>query len=577
MAPSHAAPATGRHEPSSAALPRTLRTLARFASLQTPLFICALVLMLGAGYPLLLLFLQSLFPEILGGDFSDFLAPYRRIAETEALGEMIRNSLLWAGSVTVVSWIMGIPCGYLLARTNLRGKLWARLTLLVPIMTPPYIAALSYILVMQNGGFGDMALGGMPEAVRAWFFSFWGVTLVMALSSFGYVALAIEAALASIPRRLEDAAHMLGARWYQLGLLVLIPLLLPAIFNSGLLVFLEAISNFGVPAVLGTRSNLPLLPAEIFYLVTSWPIDLALATALSSLLCLFALATLYVSRWLATRAGGGAMKTGQTPAHALGTWGQGLAWGLFGLLFLLSSVLPYTAMLLTSLASGWGDGLPGLTTAHYQAILMPGSRGLEALWTSLSLSVGAATVCVVIGGYIAYVNMRSTGLLRRVLDGLAMLPRVIPKIVVAVGLILAWNAPWITLDIYNTIWMLLLAYVVIYITDALNYANTTLTRMSPNMEHAASILGAGRARVFISVVLPQLRPALLAAWLTTFIVCMRELVASILLLPPGTDTTATFIFNQFEQGDISVAMAMATVTILLTTVVLVLFQLWRRA
>ena len=182
---------------------------------------------------------------------------------------------------------------------------------------------------------------------------------------------------------------------------------------------------------------------------------------------------------------------------------------------------------------------------------------------------------MLLGGYIAYVNVRSSGTLQRILDGIALLPRVIPKIVMAVALILAWNAPWVPFNLYNTVWMLLLAYVVIYITDALNYANASLQRMGENLEHAAAILGAGRFTVFTRIVLPRLKPALLAAWLTTFIVCMRELVASILLLPPGVDTTATFIFNQFEQGAIAEAMAMATVTILVTTFVLVLFQLKR--
>jgi iron(III) transport system permease protein len=119
----------------------------------------------------------------------------------------------------------------------------------------------------------------------------------MALSSFGYVALAVEATLSELPRRFEDAANPGGLPRPD-GPNRRLPLLLPAVLNSGLLVFLDALSNFGVPAVLGTRSNLPLLPAEIFYLVTSWPVDLALATSLSSLLCLFALITLYGSRWI---------------------------------------------------------------------------------------------------------------------------------------------------------------------------------------------------------------------------------------------------------------------------------------
>ncbi len=548
----------------------------RALNARLPLLLCVLALGIATGYPLAILFLQSVFPQILGGSLEGFLDAYRRIGETPDMLVLIRNSLAWAGATTVVAWLFGIPCGYLLARTNLPGKLWARLSLLVPIMTPPYIAALSYILVMQAGGFGDTLVGGLPEGLRAWFFSFWGVTLVMALSSFGYVALAVEATLSGIPRRFEDAATLLGASWGQTARRILLPLLLPAVFNSGLLVFLEALSNFGVPAVLGTRSNLPLLPAEIFYLVTSWPVDLALATSLSSLLCLFALFTLYGSRWLAGVLGAGEYRPGQASITPLSVGQRWLAWAFIGTLFVLSSVVPYAAMVLTSLAQTWGVGWPTLTLAHYTDIFTFGSRGLQALWTSLWLSITAATLCIAIGGYIAYVNVRASGWAQRFLDGLATLPRVIPKIVMAVALILAWNAPWVRIDIYNTVAMLLLAYVVIYITDALNYSNSTLRAMSVNLENAAAVLGASRFTIFTRVVLPRLKPALLAAWLTTFIVCMRELVASILLLPPGTDTTATFIFNQFEQGDLSVAMAMATVTIMLSTIVLVLFTLRRR-
>ncbi|WP_111655971.1 ABC transporter permease [Isoalcanivorax indicus] len=537
-----------------------------------PVMLCMLFLGITAGYPLLLLFLQSLFPELLGGSLDGFLSAYRAIGDTPEIGTLLWNSLSWAGAVTLASWVFGIPCGYLLARTHMAGKGWARLSLLMPIMTPPYIAALSYILVMQDGGFADSLLGTMPEALRAAFFSFWGVTLVMALSSFGYVALAVEATLSGLPRRLEDAALQLGASRTRVAVRIMLPLLLPAVINSGLLVFLESLSNFGVPAVLGTRANLPLLPAEIFYLVTSWPVDLALATSLSSLLCLFALAALYGGRWIAALFSAGGSRPGQHPLRPLARQGQWLAWGWFGGLFLLSTGLPYAAMLLTSIADRWQDGLPSLTLSHYGNLLAPGSRGLSALLTSLWLSIAAASVCVAVGGYIAYVSARSEGRARQVMDGLAMLPRVIPKIVMAVALILAWNAPWIPVNVYNTVWMLLLAYVAIYITDALNYANAQLAGIGSNLERAAALMGASRWTIFVRIVLPQLKPALLAAWLTTFIVCMRELVASILLLPPGVDTSATFIFNQFEQGDIGLAMAMATLTIMLSMAVMAVVQ-----
>ncbi len=531
--------------------------------------------LVATGYPLAILFAQSLFPDLLGGSLEGFMSAWMRVFETPDLVVMLRNTLAWGLAVTVVAWIFGVPCGYWLARTNMPGKLWARLSLLAPIMTPPYIAALAYILVMQDGGFAERLIQATPAGLRQWFFSFWGVTLVMALSSFGYVALAVEATVGRIPARLEQAAELAGARRWQTLWFVVVPLLVPAIFNSGLLVFLEALSNFGVPAVLGTRANLPLLPAEIFFLVTSWPIDLALATSLSSLLCLFALVALYGARWLTARRESGGLRGGTTQLRQLSRLGMFGVWAWFGGLFVLSTAIPYAAMILTSLAESWGGRWPETGLAHYRDLFTRGSRGFEALMTSLGLSLGAATACVVIGGLMACGIYYGRGPLRRVVEGLATLPRVVPKIVLAVGLILAWNAPWIGgAGIYNTVWMLLLAYVVIYITDALNYADAGLKTLNRNQERAAEVVGASRPSILLNIVLPHLWPALLAAWVTTFIVCMRELVASILLLPPATDTTATFIFNQFEQGDVSAAMAMATVTIGLSTIVLILFQLY---
>jgi iron(III) transport system permease protein len=524
------------------------------------------------GYPTAVLLLHSLLPQAMEGRFTGFGDAYVRIFQTQGLPAMLWNSLRWGVATTVGAWIIGIPAGYLLARTDLRGKALARLTVLIPIMTPPYIAAISYILVMQPGGFADALLGSVPAPLRATFFGFWGVTFVMAIASFGYVTLGVEAALRALPNRLEDAASSLGATLLQRLRWVTVPLLLPAILNTGLLVFLDALSNFGVPAILGARANLPLLPAEIYFLVTSWPVDLPLATALSTLLLLAAVGAMLINQRLLKRFQSVSGRTGASHVRPLPPVGQVLAWAFFGGVFLLSVGIPYAAMILTSFVERWGEGLPSLTLAHYRELFTPGSRGLTALWTSLWLSVAAASACVILGGFTAYTIARNRGPVATALDGMTLLPRVLPKIVMAVALIMAWNAPWVRVQVYGTVWILLIAYISLYLSDALRYGDTGMRQIAARLEHAAEQLGAPRWRVFVSVTLPLLRPALFAAWITTFIVCMRDLVASVILLPPGVETTGSFIFNQFEQGDIAAAMAMATVTIGLSTGVLLLIR-----
>lgn len=537
-----------------------------------PLWLGLAFMAMLIGYPVALLILNSLFPHALEGDWRGFGGAYLRIFQTEGVAAMLGNSLRWAMATTGGAWLLGIPCGYLLARTNLRGKSFARLLMVVPIMTPPYICAISYILMMQPGGFADMAFGPMPAALRATFFGFWGVTFVMAISSFGYVALGVEAGLRGISSRLDDAAAGLGATRFQRWRMVTLPLLLPALLNTGLLVFLEAMSNFGVPATLGSRANLPLLPAEIYYLVTTWPVDLPLATALSTVLLFVAVISLMTSKRLLRRFQQVSGRSVATQEKPLGRWGQIAGWSFITLVTCFSIGVPYVVMVLTSLVKRWGGGLPTLTFHHYVQVFSPGSRGLSALTTSLILSLSAATICAVLGGFIAYAITRHRGWLASLLDAASLLPRVLPKIVMAVALIMAWNAPWVRVHIYGTIWILLLAYVALYLSDALRYGDTAMRQIAQRLEHAAESLGAAPWRVFVSITLPMLRPALIAAWVTTFIVCMRDLVASVILLPPGTETTGSFIFNQFEQGDISVAMAMATVTILLSTAVLLLLQ-----
>lgn len=537
--------------------------------------VCFGVVLIGGlvGWPLLLLLSQSVFPHLLEGRFDGFLEPYRAMVTTEGVGSMLWNSFAWAACTTAISIAVGLPCGWLLARAEFRGKSLARLLLIVPLMTPPYIGALSYVLVMQPAGFADQWLGVMPDGLRRWFFSFWGVSFVMAMMSFSYVALAVDAALRAIPSRLEDAARLLGAGNRITFVRVTLPLLVPALINSGLIVFLECLSNFGVPAILGPRANLPLLPAEIYYLVTSWPVDLPLATSLSTLLCLVAFVSLIVGQRAMARfqAAGGRTTVVRTVRLRVGH--RMLAWVFLGTLFVAAAVIPYAAMVLTSFVDRWDAAGPVLTLRHYTGLFDADSTGRSALWTSLWLSAAAASLCCILGGFTAYAISRFPGGLTKLLDGLALIPRVLPKIVLVIGLILAWNAPWMKVSVYNTVWMLLLAYVALTISDALRFSDTTLRQISERLEHSAQMLGAGRLRVFVQIVLPLLKPALAAAWVTTFLVCMRELVASIILLPPGVETTATFIFNQFEQGEIGSAMAMASITIMLSTAMLIALRM----
>jgi len=535
-----------------------------------PVWIGLTVAFVTVGYPVLMIFLQSVAPNFSGDRDAGLFAPFRELTKTPGIAQMWITSLNCAAVTTLLSWLLGLPAGWLLARVNLPGKTFFRVSLLLPVMSPPYLLALAYVLVFQKQGLFDSFVFSLPESVRNLFFSFWGVVFVMSLTSFGTVALLVEASLQGISTRLEDAARCLNAPPWSIFQRITLPLLIPALLNSGILVFVDTLSNFGVAAVLGPRSDLLLLPTAIYEMLTTWPVDVPLAAALSALLAVTAMLLVTVSRFVI---GSKVFTNGRLPANNLiklkfshKSW----VFLFFGGLFLFSALIPNFTVFLMSIIERWQGGRPTFTIKHYQSLLSWGSGGSEALATSCLLSLAAATACVAIGGLVAYALSRFRGLGATLLDYLSLLPRVIPNLVIAVAMILAWNAPWLPFRIYGTVGILILAYVGIYQAIALRFGDAAMQLLAPRLEHAASCLRAPRHSILTRIVFPMMAPSLFVAWITIFIMCLRDWVASIMLLPPGVQTVGSYIFSQFEQGDFSQAMSMSVCTVVLSSGLLVI-------
>jgi iron(III) transport system permease protein len=542
------------------------------------LYIVLLIMLIMILYPLAMVFLQSLFPDILAGSLKGFLSPFIQVFKSEGLLTVIINTILWGIAVTIGCVIVGIPCGFILAKTDMPGKGIIRVIYAIPYMTPPYVGALAWILFIQEKGFlEEMLSGHLPGFVQELFFSFWGLTFIMVLFLYPFTALGIEAGLRALPSNFENSARVLGANRKALLRRIVIPLLLPVILNTGLLVFLQTVSNFGVPATLGSRARYPIITAEIYNLISSWPINFPLSTALSGILVAMALAIMYISERVLKKKDYGVISgRGIYQVYSLSKYQRLLAAGFIFILFICSVAIPFGTMVLASLVKIWGGGffnLSNYTLQNYYEVFGLHSAGFQALYISFSLGLIAPTIILFGAAFISYVLAHYKGGLAFTLNFIGFLPRSLPKVVVVVGLILAWNAPWIGIRIYNTYFMLLLAYVVLYLQDALRYGDSGMRNITRNLENSALVMGASKWRVFTKIIFPLLRPYLIASWILSFIISVRELVASILLLPPGIETTATYIFSQFEQGGLSEAMCMATVTITLTVVVLLVFNL----
>jgi iron(III) transport system permease protein len=339
-----------------------------------------------------------------------------------------------------------------------------------------------------------------------------------------------------------------------------LPIVLPALLAGGFLAFACAIEEYGTPLVIGNRIGFPVISTEIGRIVRVYPINLTLASALASLL--FALAGgVYFTSYLLQR---GAKSPAKPSAHPmpnlLPRWTRIGLWCFVASYFLITIVIPYGSMLVTSLLKlvSAGPTLANLTLQHYQQGLTDESSGLrQALIASFALALMAALLGTLLGAAAA---RRSV-----VLASLALIPAATPAITMAVGFIRGWNAPWTAwLPLYGNVIIVGLYYTAQYLPYAVQYARSGLTAIPPAYEWAARIHGAGAGMTTRRIIAPLLWPHCLAGAILIFSISFRELVGSVLLRPPGTQTVATFILREFDQGSPAAGMAMGIIAIVLS-------------
>lgn len=546
-------------------------------NLRPLIMLCTVVSLLAlVALPIAFVILQAIFPHITRSSFSEPLsALLPALREPELLG-LIKNTALMGMGVVIGSALLAIPLGALRALTRVPGAALWDVIFLVPFLIPPYIAALSWAMTLQPGGYMQQ-LTGMRAG--GFLFSYWGIVFVMVLNVFPVVYFAVSRTMATVGGSLASVARVSGASQWRSFFSITLPLSIPGIAAGLLVVFALTIEEYGTPATLGTQAGYEVLVTAIHRRFSDWPIDMPGAAVLSLILVIMAMVAFYFQHWLVNRRSYTTVsgKSRHVERVSLGRW-QYPVLGLFALVAIISVVIPIAAVIATSFASTISRGLTmsNFSWRHYQTVFENGSGAMGALGTSISMATIAALITGILGALISYLVVRVRCRGHNVLDFLSLLPNTMPGIVVAVGLILAWNHPWWPFTVYNTGAMLVLAYCCLLLPYPVRYANACFQQVSPNLEAAALVSGAGFTRMFISIHVPILMPHLLVAMLLVFAIASRELVASLMVTPPGTQTVSTFVFGQFEQGSPGVGMAMSVIAIFSTTALLLAVTLFSR-
>lgn len=522
-----------------------------------------LLLLVLILFPLLMIFVRAIAPN----GVLDLGQALDTLLQSGNL-KTIFNSLLLGFCVTAMCTLLAAPLSYLLARTSLGRHQWLDTVLLIPFMTPPYIASMGWILFMQKRGLFQQ-LFPFTGAWSEGFFSFFGLVLVMSLHTFPFMTGILKNALLNMPSSLEESGAVYGGSFLYRLRRILLPLLKGNYVIGALLVFVKTISEYGTPATLGKRIGFYVFTTDIHRFATVAPVNFGSAAILSSVLVFICMAMWLVQSSI-TRKNSYRLVSGKgqkRKVHQLKGPMKALAWAFIGMLFLVAIAVPYFSVISTSLIKLRSFGLRAgnFTFDHYTAMFTENPKAVQAITNSLVLSLSSAGIAVTLGTWMVLTMKRLKNRAARVLEGISLLPEMLPSIVLIIGIMLLWNSLYRIIPLYNTKGIMVLAYVTLFLPYTIQYVSSSYLQISPSLLEAGRSFGGGRFYVIRRVVLPLLKRGILSAFSMTFIISFRELVTASLIAPPNTLVISTFITREFEQGSVSVGMAMAVLCVLITT------------
>jgi iron(III) transport system permease protein len=501
-------------------------------------------------------------------------------ADLPRYSHIFGNTVTVAVVATAMAVVFGFVMGWILTRTNVPGRAALEQLMALPYYVTPLMGALAWSLIgSPSGGFLNQvwrALGGEGHLIDVT--TPYGIAWVMALFEGSVAFVMIGAVMKSMDPALEEASQVLGAGRLRTMLRITLPLVLPGVLGAAIFVFAEMLGSFSAALVLGLPSRFYVVTTAMYQLVSQYPPQFPRAAAMG--VSLFAVMFLMVYIYRRVVSGGTFVTiTGKAFRPRVMNVGS-LRWSLLAICWAylgVAVILPIFTLLYASiqrLATAFPKA-GNFTLENYRtALSLDAVRG--ALWNSLLLGVGTATLGVLIMGFLAWMIYRSRLPGVGVIEYVLMFPQAVPRLVFAFGMLWAWLI--FPIPVYGTLWLLLIAYLTVFLPLGLRTIAGVILQIDRSLEESAQMCGASWGYRMRTVTMPLLRPGLIAAWLLLFIASVRELGASILLMGPHSKVITPAIVESWFSTSTELTAAMALLQTLAVAVALVLlFTVARRA
>ena len=523
--------------------------LSRINSKFIVISISVLLLIYFVIFPMGVLLYDSI---LLGGEinFENYRSVYSQNVNWRALTNTINLSLM----VMVASVIITFPLAWLVGRTDLPGKKIYRTLLVSSYMIPPYVGAIAWVqLLNPSVGYLNVILKwcfGL-EAAPFDIYTYGGLAWVLTLFYSPFAFITISRAMEKMDPTLEEAARVSGASPLRTLLDVTLPLMAPSILAGGLLVFIAAGSCFGIPAIVGMPGNIEVMTTRIVtYIYMGDDSGIRDATALAASLMFLANFLLFFMTWMIGRKDYTTISGKSTRPNMVELrkwkWPAFLAVGAYSM---ISIIIPLGSIVLTSLIKslskpinmdnlGFDAWMPVITSSQY----------MEAIWNSVIYAVIAATIGTLISLFVAYLAVKTSVKGRSIPDLLTVIGGSTPSIVIALALVITFSGNF-GLNLYSTAWILIVSYLVKYMTMSVRTIAASLSQVHISLEEAALNSGADWLRCCKDIIMPLIAPSIIAGWFLIFMPSFYELTMSLLLYGSETKTIGVLLYELQTYAD----------------------------
>jgi iron(III) transport system permease protein len=453
---------------------------------------------------------------------------------------------------------------------------------IIPLVIPGILFTVSWIMLASPKiGLINLALQKLldTETVFLDIYSMPGMIWVDGLHYSPMAFLLMTAAFRSMDPSLEEQAAVSGASLLQTARRITFKLAWPAALGSLLILFARSVESFEVPALLGLPVGIHVYTSSIYQAIHQYPSQVGLASAYAVTLLLLISIAVYAQSRFAQEESRYSTVTGKgfrPRTIDLGRW-RYLTAGIFILYFLVIVLLPFLVLVWSSLqrfysAPSWA-ALSRMSLDSYRAVLTYPQFG-QTVWNSFVLALGSATAVMLLSAIIAWTVVRTKLRGRWLLDNIASMPLVFPGLVLGLAIMVCYLS--MDIGIYGTLWIMFIAYLTRFLPYGMRYNSAAMLAIHKELEESAAMSGASWSMSFRRIVLPLLKPGLVAGFIYVTVVSIRELSSSILLYSPGTEVVSIMIWELWQNGQYVELSALGVMLILVLFCLVMLAQLFAR-